>query len=505
MLTIKFTTFDGFTDHSVFDKGTVTVTSGTGNKLTPSATLLDQQLDGHLSRSLKLLKFNGEARQIAHLPAPSGIKADHVFCLGIGDEKNEKDDAQQIIRSAQDLGATIVNRADKEGIKTLHVILDGTQQELAAEFAFGAVLASYRFLNYFTKMKEADKPTLKQLHIHLSEDAVKTAKTEWKRLKTLCEAIYFTRDIVSEPGNVIHPESLAERCKSLFEYGLEITVFNEAKLKKLGFGALLAVGQGSVRESQLVVMNWQGGVKNQAPVALVGKGVTFDTGGISIKPAGGMEDMKWDMGGSAAVIGTMIAAAKRKAKINLVGIVALVENMPDGGAQRPGDIITSLSGQTIEVINTDAEGRLILADALHYAEKEFKPCEIIDLATLTGAILIALGHEYGGLFSNNDTLASALAKAGADTGEKLWQFPMDPAYDRMIRSQIADMRNTGTGRGAGSITAAQFLKRFIENTPWAHLDIAGMAWNNQERPTVPKGASAFGVRLLDHYLRQNHG
>jgi leucyl aminopeptidase len=282
-------------------------------------------------------------------------------------------------------------------------------------------------------------------------------------------------------------------------------VLGEAAMKKLGMGALLGVGQGSARESQLVVMSWMGGPKGQKPLALVGKGVCFDTGGISIKPAGGMEDMKWDMGGAAAVIGAMHLLSARKAAANVVGIVGLVENMPSGTAQRPGDVVTSMSGQTIEVINTDAEGRLVLADALWYVQKNYNPQAIVDLATLTGAIIIALGHEYAGMFANNDDLANKLSAAGEKSGEKVWRLPLGENYNKEINSDIADMKNVGSGRGAGSITAAQFLERFIINrTPWAHLDIAAMAWSNRDLPTSPKGATAYGVRLLNRLVSDNY-
>ena len=270
-------------------------------------------------------------------------------------------------------------------------------------------------------------------------------------------------------------------------------------------GALLGVGQGSIRESQLVIMEYNGGNEKDAPVAFVGKGVTFDTGGISIKPAAGMEDMKYDMGGSAAVVGTMMALAGRKAKVNAVGVIGLVENMPGGNAQRPSDVVNTMSGQTVEVLNTDAEGRLVLADALWYTQVKHKPKLVVNLATLTGAIVIALGEEYAGLFSNNDNLSNKLTKAGTATGERLWRFPMGDEYDKMIDSQIADIQNISAGRGAGSITAAQFLKRFIkDNTPWAHLDIAGVAWTKKDQDICPKGATAFGVRLLDKFVAENY-
>ena len=312
----------------------------------------------------------------------------------------------------------------------------------------------------------------------------------------------FTKELVTLPANILYPESFVERCrKALDGTGIEIVVLDDAQMEKLGMGALLGVGQGSSRPSRILAMRWNGGAPGDKPTVFVGKGVTFDTGGISLKPGAGMEDMKWDMGGAGAVAGAMVALAKRKAKANVVGVCGLVENMPDGKAQRPGDVVKTMSGQTVEVINTDAEGRLVLCDALHWAQEEFQPAVVIDLATLTGAMIIALGHEQAGLFSNDDTLAERLSAAGKASGDGVWRMPIGPAYDKLIDSPIADMKNVGP-REAGSITAAQFLKRFIKDgTPWAHLDIAGMAWSNKPGPTYGKGATGYGVRLLDQYVR----
>ncbi len=315
--------------------------------------------------------------------------------------------------------------------------------------------------------------------------------------------MFFTRDLVSEPANVIYPETLAEQARSLEKVGVEVEVLDERAMRELGMGALLGVAQGSARPPRLVVMQWRGAGKadgRTAPLAFIGKGVTFDTGGISIKPAAGMGDMKWDMAGSAVVIGLMRLLAARKAKVDAVGIVGLVENMPSGTAQRPGDIVTSMSGQTIEVLNTDAEGRLVLADAMWYCQDRFEPRLMIDLATLTGAVIVALGHHNAGLFANDDELASRLTEAGKAVGEEVWRLPLAEAYDRDIDSDAADVKNIGGGRAGGSITAAQFLQRFVNKVPWAHLDIAGMAWSSKDAATVPKGATAFGVRLLDRFV-----
>jgi leucyl aminopeptidase len=346
-------------------------------------------------------------------------------------------------------------------------------------------------------------PTLKKLT--LMTDGAAGARTAFERDEAIADGVFFARDLVSEPANVIYPESLAREAKRLSELGVRVEILGEKEMKQLGMHSLLGVGQGSDRDSQMAVMIWQGAgdLKKSPPLAFVGKGVTFDTGGISIKPAAGMEDMKWDMAGAGAVIGAMKALAGRKAKANVVGLVGLVENMPSGSAQRPGDVVTSMSGQTIEVINTDAEGRLVLADVLWYCQDRFKPTAMIDLATLTGAIMVSLGKEHAGLFSNNDTLSASLQAAGKAVGEKVWPMPLGEAYDKLINSDIADMKNVG-GRWGGSITAAQFLQRFVNGTPWAHLDIAGMAWSDKDVPTIPKGATAFGVRLLDRLVADGY-
>jgi leucyl aminopeptidase len=370
--------------------------------------------------------------------------------------------------------------------------------EFAAHVALGGKLRSYRFDKYRTKEKKEDKPKLKKVVVATGNPS--GAKAAFASMDKVADAVFLARNFVSEPANVIHPESYAAEIKKLEDLGLKVEILGEKQMKKLGMGSLLGVGQGSDRESQLVIMRWNGAAKSdEAPVAFVGKGVTFDSGGISLKPGAGMEDMKWDMAGSAAVVGAMAALAGRKAKANVVGVVGLVENMPSGGAQRPGDVVTSMSGQTIEIINTDAEGRLVLADAIWYTQQEFKPKILVDLATLTGAIIVALGNEYAGLFSNDDKLAAKLTEAGKKTGEPLWRMPLGDAYDQLIKSDIADMKNTG-GRDGGSISAAQFIKRFVKDVPWAHLDIAGQAWFKKDTAVTPKGASAFGVRLLDRLV-----
>jgi leucyl aminopeptidase len=370
----------------------------------------------------------------------------------------------------------------------------------------GALLRSYRFDRYRTTEKAEDRPKLAGLTL-LVEETTKTARA-FAPMKAVAAGVFLTRDLVSEPANVLNPAEMAERTRAaLTKLGVEVEVFGPKELGKLGFGALLGVAQGSASEPRMVVMKWNGAAEGKRrrakPVAFIGKGVTFDTGGISIKPAGGMEDMKWDMAGAGAVIGAMAALAGRKAKVDAVGLVGLVENMPSGTAQRPGDVVKTYSGQTVEVLNTDAEGRLVLADVIAYCEKKFAPACMIDLATLTGAIIIALGHEHAGLFASDDTLAGHLLAAGTAVDEKLWRLPLAPAYDKQLKSDIADMKNIG-GRPGGAITAAQFIKRFVGDTPWAHLDIAGTAWSTKDTPCVPKGATAFGVRLLDRLVADHY-
>jgi len=372
----------------------------------------------------------------------------------------------------------------------------------SARLAFGAAARSWRHDSYRTKLPRKHKPTLETVVLVGAGD---DAAQEWARLAALLAGLDLTRNLVTEPANILYPETFVERVRAALDgSGVEIDVLDEKAMAKLGMGALLGVAQGSVRPPRLLAMRWNGGRAGARPIVFVGKGITFDTGGISIKPALGMEAMKWDMGGAGAVAGLIKTIAGRKAKVNVVGICALAENMPDGNAQRPGDIVTSLSGQTIEVINTDAEGRLVLADALTWAQREHKPEILVDLATLTGAMIISLGHEHGGLFSNDDGLAEALAAAGKASGDLLWRLPMGEAYNKIMDSPVADMKNSASREG-GSITAACFLERFIEEgVKWAHLDIAGMVWSDKANHLYEKGATGFGVALLDRYLADNH-
>ncbi|MEK9670960.1 MAG: leucyl aminopeptidase [Rhodospirillaceae bacterium] len=484
----------------------VTATEKTGGgKLSKSAQALDKKLSGALTRAAKTSKFDGKAGQSVTLIAPAG-RLDKVLLMGLGKPDKLNDLA------AQDAGGRIYAALSSHGDVT--VALDEVEGaslgvgRTAANLAFGAKLRSYRFDKYLTKEPKDKKPQLKSLKITTHGSA--RAKSAYGDMAPVADGVFFARDLVSEPPNVLYPATLAREAQALKKLGIKVTVLGEAEMKKLGFGALLGVGQGSIRESKLVVMQWTGVPRNkskkaQQPVAFVGKGVTFDTGGISLKPAAGMEDMKWDMGGSGVVIGLMKALAGRKAKVNAVGVVGLVENMPDGNAQRPGDIVKSYSGQTIEVLNTDAEGRLVLADALWYTQVKYKPKFVVDLATLTGAIMVALGTERAGMFANDDTLANQINQAGDDVRELVWRMPLGEAYDKQINSDAADMKNIGGGRWGGSITAAQFLQRFIkEGTPWVHLDIAGVTWSRAHTPVVPKGGTGFGVRLLDRLIADHY-
>ncbi|HXV23547.1 MAG TPA: leucyl aminopeptidase [Alphaproteobacteria bacterium] len=475
-----------------------------GRKLSPGAHLLDRAAGGVIRRAIAASRFKGGTEDALTILAPAGLNANRVLLLGLG--KPDKIDAQ----AAERMGARLVVHLQDSGETEASVLVDSfdgaaiSAPEMAARIAHGARLRAWRFDKYRTKEKPEEKPSLKKLNLLVGDPA--EAKRLYHPLDKLADGVLFTRELVSEPANVIYPETLANEAQRLADLGVEVEVLGVKEMRKLGMGALLGVGQGSAHEPKLVVMQWQGDrrAKDQRPLAFVGKGVTFDTGGISIKPAAGMEEMKWDMAGAGAVIGLMRALAGRKAKINAIGVVGLVENMPSGTAQRPGDIVTSASGQTIEVINTDAEGRLVLADALWYAQDRFKPRLIVDLATLTGAIIISLGHVHAGLFSNDDALAEALIKAGRETGEPLWRMPLGDEYDKAIKSDAADMKNTGE-RAGGSISAAQFLKRFVDKAPWAHLDIAGMAWSSKDRPLSAKGATGFGVRLLDRFVAEQEG
>lgn len=408
---------------------------------------------------------------------------------------------------ALSIGGKIYSSANSYKASKVSIILDeivkskGDIDSLAEGFMEGFILKSYKFEKYKTK-KEDEKHITDVTFV--SEFHKEISKKYKDYTISLIDSIFMARDFVSEPPNVLFPEEMASRCEKMLHNNLEVEVLNKHMLETLGMNTLLGVAQGSANDPTVIVMKYNGGKKGDKPLAFLGKGVTFDTGGISLKPANGMESMKYDMAGSATVIGLMNFLASRKAKVNAIGIVGMVENMPDGLAQRPSDVVTSLSGQTVEILNTDAEGRLVLADILWYCQDRFKPKFMINLATLTGAVVVALGSQHAGLFSNNDKLAESLTKSGLKVSEKLWRLPMSDEYDKLIDSDIADVQNTGDDRGAGSIVAAQFLQRFVNKTDWAHLDIAGMAWAKKDLDFCPKGATGFGIRLLNQLVMDNY-
>ncbi len=473
------------------DSGARVVLAAKG-ALTGAAATLDAELGGAVARAVAAARFEGEAASVVELLGHGGMR---VLVVGLG-EPGAVDAA-----GWEKAGAAIVAKLITSGETAVSVDVagSGADAEAAAWLAHGAVLRAYRFDKYRTTMKDKAKPTLTSLTL---VNAPAGCDAAFAPLQAIAAGVMLTRDLVSEPANIIYPESFVERARVLADAGIGIEVLDEAAMRRLGMGALLGVSLGSEREARLLVMRWHGG-GDAKPVVLVGKGVTFDTGGISLKPPAGMEDMKWDMGGAGAVTGAMLALAGRKAKANVIGVCGLVENMPDGRAQRPGDVVTSMSGQTIEVINTDAEGRLVLCDAIWWAQEEFAPEVVVDLATLTGAIIISLGHEFGGIFANDDGLAAQLVAAGAATGDRLWRMPLDDAFDKLIDSQIADMKNVGPREG-GSVTAAKFIQRFVKpGVKWAHLDIAGMVWAAKDGPLWAKGATGYGVRLLDRFIADN--
>ncbi|MDC0344698.1 leucyl aminopeptidase [Alphaproteobacteria bacterium] len=465
------------------------------NLLCDAVKTLDLQHNGLLSQLMERENFKGKVAQTLSTTLEKGSLAVRVFLVGMG----KKSDSTLV--KAQEAGGRLFPFVKSHRIETLSLLADESAlsfpaDHLVAHVAHGFKLRSWAFDKYRTVKK--DENAVCDLKIHAVTAHTESAQQLNETLDAVAAGVFTARELVSEPPNILYPESYANRVKEFKADGLKIDILNESQLKKLGMGALLGVGQGSEKASYLAVMHWNGGKKDEKPLAFVGKGVCFDTGGISLKPSRSMEDMKYDMGGSAAVCGLMRTLALRKAKVNAVGIIGLVENMPSGNAIRPSDVLTSMSGKTIEVLNTDAEGRLVLADAIHYAKDKYDPKLIIDLATLTGAIVVSLADVYTGLFSNNDTISKQLSQSGIETGERVWRLPMDPAYDRMINSPVADVANMVTlGSGAGSITAAHFLKRFVGDTPWAHLDIAGTASIKGNKPLSAKGATGVGVRLLN--------
>jgi leucyl aminopeptidase len=448
-------------------------------------------------RAADAQRFERETAAVAEAFIDEGDMARRLVLVGLGGR--QADDALY-----ERVGGALTARLLTSGETRLVIDLGGLNvgASEAARIGFGAAARSWRHDLYRTKLGRKHKPTLEEVVIVGGGEGV---NEEWAHKHAVLEGLNLTRNLVTEPPNIVYPETFVARCREAMEgLDVEFEVLDEKQMAALGMGALLGVGQGSVRSPRLLVMRWNGGVAGARPIAFVGKGITFDTGGISIKPAAGMESMKWDMGGAGAVAGLVKALATRKAKANVVGVCVLAENMPDGNAQRPGDVVTSMSGQTIEVINTDAEGRLVLADAMTWTQREVKPTVMVDLATLTGAMVISLGHEYGGMFANDDDLAGKLFAAGAASGDKLWRLPMGEAYDKIMDSAIADVKNSASREG-GSITAACFLGRFVEEgVKWAHLDIAGMVWSDKASHLYDKGATGYGVALLDRYVADNH-
>lgn len=445
--------------------------------------------DSTIADAARAQRFDGDAGAVAEVFAPVGNRTVRTLLIGAGTGG---------AKGYEHAGGALVARLLTSGETSVVADLTGVDAASAAAFAAGAAQRAWRFDDYRTTLPEKQKPTLTTVTIAGADAGAIEA---WRPQAAVTAGVSLARLLKTLPANILYPESFVERVLAAVDgLGLEVTVLDEPAMRDLGMGALLGVAQGSRRAGRLLALKWNGAGEDAPLTALVGKGVTFDTGGISIKPAANMEDMKWDMGGAAAVAGAMLSLATRKAKANVIGVMGLVENMPDGNAQRPGDVVTTMSGQTVEVINTDAEGRLVLCDALTWVQRAHKPASIVDLATLTGAMIISLGSEFGGLFANDDTLADALLASGTESGDRLWRFPLTDAYDKLIDSPIADMKNVGP-RGAGSITAAQFLKRYVEDgVAWAHLDIAGMVWADKDGATWAKGATGFGVRLLDRFI-----
>ncbi|MBX4928371.1 leucyl aminopeptidase [Rhizobium binae] len=454
---------------------------------------------GVIGKAAKIARFSGKSMAALDIVAPEGAPVERIVVLGLG---NAAELTAHDWLKAGGAAASKIKNTDRAAV-FLDVPDVATDARAAADFALGMLLRAYSFDAYKTKKNDDEEKPAKSVKVTIVTADASGAKKAFSDSEAIAGGVNLARDLVNEPPNALGPVEFAARAKELEKLGVEVEILTEKEMRRLGMGALLGVAQGSVRPPRLAVMQWKGGKAKDRPVAFIGKGVVFDTGGISIKPAAGMEDMKGDMGGAAAVTGLMHVLASRKAAVNAVGIIGLVENMPDGNAQRPGDIVTSMSGQTIEVINTDAEGRLVLCDALWYCNDRFKPQFMINLATLTGAIVVALGNVHAGLFSNDDQLSAQLTEAGLSTNEKLWRMPLGKDYDKLIDSKFADMKNTG-GRQAGSITAAHFLKRFVQETPWAHLDIAGTAMGSPQDEINQSWGSGFGVRLLDAFVRAHY-
>ena len=489
-----------FSKLSAPSKGTLVVFADDALNVGPTASAVLSGADGLLARAAATGGFTGKINTVLDLIAPAGLELDRLVVVGLGKASAVADLGET---DWSVLGGVVMGAlGSAEAAEVLFELPSGdVDADLAAAFAMGAKLRAYSFDRYKTKPSDDTPAKTKKFAIGIADP--KAAKKAWETADAVSDGTLLARDLVNEPANVLTTLEFASRAEELSKLGVEVEILDEKAMKKLKMNALLGVAQGSEHPPRLVIMRWNGGKKDDQPVAFVGKGVVFDNGGISIKPAGGMEDMKGDMGGAAAVTGLMHALAARKAKANVIGVIGLVENMPDGRAQRPGDIVTAMSGATIEIINTDAEGRLVLADALWYTQDRFKPAFMINLATLTGAIIVALGNQHAGVFSNNDELVGRLAEAGEATDEKVWRLPLSKEYDKLIDTPNADMKNTG-GRTAGSITAAQFLQRFVNDVPWVHIDVAGTAMGSPKTEISKGWASGFGVRLLDRLVREHY-
>ena len=487
VLTLRFTPF--------VPAGVLVVFCGDNLKFGAATRKALGSVEDQVKRAAAADRFNGKNGATLDIVAPHGLDVPRLIVVGTGKESELK---QRDIVKLGGIGMGKLPPAAPEATIFAEFASGALKPDQVADLALGVRLRAYSFDRYKTKRKEGEERADK-VRVNLACASPAAAEKASRHTIAVADGVLMARDLINEPANILYPVEFARRASSLTKLGVGVDVLDVPAMRKLGMGALLGVGQGSAHDSRLVVMRWNGGKRGDAPVAFIGKGVCFDTGGISIKPAQGMEDMKGDMAGAACVVGLMHALAARKAKVNAVGAIGLVENMPDGKAYRPGDILKTMSGQTIEIINTDAEGRLVLADVLHYVNKRFKPKLMINLATLTGAIIVALGQEYAGMFSNNDKLVERLTKAGEATGERVWRMPLGPEYDKLIDSKFADMKNTG-GRWGGAITAAQLLQRFVDKTPWAHLDIAGTALGSPQTDINKSWSSGWGVRLLDRLV-----
>jgi len=489
----------GFVPFGTPFKGVLIIFCEEGLKLGPATRKALAPAGDLVERVASAERFTGKSGSALDIVAPAGLSATRLVVLGVGQGRRLK--AQDFVK----LGGTAMGKVPSAATQAvIFAELSGgaLKPDQAAEVALGVQLRAYVFDRYKTKRKEGEEPPAKpQVNIAVGNPAA--ARKAWQGREAVADGVVMARDLVNEPANVLFPAEFARRATVLRKLGVAVEVLDVPAMKKLGMNALLGVGQGSEHDSRMVIMRWNGGKKSEAPVAFIGKGVCFDTGGISIKPAANMEDMKGDMAGAACVTGLMHALAARKAKVNAVGAIGVVENMPDGRAQRPGDIVKTMNGQTIEIINTDAEGRLVLADVLHYVNTRHKPRFMIDLATLTGAIIVALGQEYAGMFGNDDRLCDRLTKAGLASGERVWRMPLGPEYDKMIDSKFADMKNTG-GRYGGSITAAQLLARFVDKTPWVHLDIAGTGFSSGQSEINRSWGPGWGVRLLNELVAEHY-